>query len=221
MTPLRRRQNPFSRRAMAGPAAGTTMLIVTEGEKTEPVYLNDLRIRLKLQSVAIHIVNAAGTDALSVVNDAIAIRDEQKGKARRGNGVPYDSVWAVFDTERAAVNPRLNDALRKAAARKIKVALSNPCFEYWLLLHYEYTTATFAKCENVVRRLKDQGHIPEYAKGEPPMAALIPRIGTAVANAERCRADHARTGTDNPSTRVDLLVREMNGATRPHCRLQL
>jgi hypothetical protein len=212
-------RNPFSRYSMVPGSSGKIILIVTEGEKTEPDYLKGLRDHLKLNAVDIKIMKATSTDALSVVNYAIKIREDRKREARRGCTVPYDSVWAVFDTERADTNPKLNDARHKANVHKINVAISNPCFEFWLLLHDEFTTAPFVKCVNVIRRIKDR-YFPDYEKGKIPVERYIDRIPTAVRNAEQCQNHHKTAGTEgNPSTRVHLLVREMNEATRPHYRL--
>lgn len=217
----RTKPNPFSRRPQSPGSTGKTILIVTEGEKTEPNYLKGLRNHLKLQAADIRVVKADGTDALSVVKHAVELRGQRRREARRGCTVPYDSVWAVFDTERADTNLKLNDALQKATAHKINVALSNPCFEFWVLLHDEYTTAQFTKCENVIRRIKDR-HFPDYEKGNVNAEQYLPKIPTAIRNSEQCREYHKTAGVDgNPSTDVDLLVREMNDATRKHYRLNL
>ena len=216
-----RHRNPFLRRPASEGASGKTILIVTEGEKTEPCYLKGLRNRLRLSAVEIRVVTADGTDALSVVETAISLRDQRKKQSRSGVSVPYDTVWAVFDTERADTNPKLHDALQKAKANKINVALSNPCFEFWLLLHFEYTTAPFVACANVIRRLRDK-HVPEYSKGVVQVDFLLPKIPDAVRRAGKCREHHeACAGDGNPSTEVDKLVREMNEATRPHFRIEL
>ena len=217
----RTKQNPFLRRSKSPGSTGKTILIVTEGEKTEPNYLIGLRNHLKLQAADIHVVKADGTDPLSVVGCAVELRDQRKREAKRGCTVPYDSVWAVFDTERADTNPKLNDALQKARGQKVNVALSNPCFEFWILLHDEYTTAQFAKCEDVIRRIKDR-HFPGYEKRSVDADQYIPKIPAAIRNSEQCREYHKMAGVDgNPSTDVDLLVREMNDATRKHYRLKL
>jgi DNA-binding transcriptional ArsR family regulator len=38
--------------------------------------------------------------------------------------------------------------------QEIKFAVSDPAFEYWLLLHEHYTTAPFSDCDALVSRLK-------------------------------------------------------------------
>jgi len=45
----------------------------------------------------------------------------------------YNSVWCVFDVDD---HPRVADARQMAADNGIELAISNPCFELWLLLHF-------------------------------------------------------------------------------------
>ncbi len=202
-------------------SSGKTILIVTEGEKTEPSYLVALRNCLRLSSADIVVSKADGTDPVSVVNFAIERAAERRRKAKKTTIVPYDSVWAVCDTERYDTNPKLKEAIRIAKEKKINLALSNPCFEFWILLHFEYSTAQFASCGDVIRRIKSEGHIPNYDKGKLPNEVLIERIPIAVTNSEKCRAYHTKAGIEgkNPFTDIDILVRDMNLATRPNLRI--
>jgi hypothetical protein len=220
MSPRKRNLRESTLRRSPSPGySGKTILVVTEGEKTEPIYLSGLRNHLKLSTAEIQIINAPGTDAYTIVKEAISIRDQRKREAKTGYTVPYDSTWAVFDTERADTNPRLHDALQLARSRKINVALSNPCFEFWILLHDIFTTAPFMKCAEVIRRIKADFN-PGYEKNDPTVSEYLPKIQVAVRNSARCRIHQIASGGDgNPSTGVDLLVREMNDATRPYFRL--
>ena len=69
--PLRRPSQP--RRV------GRKVLIACEGEATEPVYFNALRISLRLQTVQVRVVRHGGTDPRSIVRAALAARrDEQR-----------------------------------------------------------------------------------------------------------------------------------------------
>ncbi len=203
-------------------SSGKTILIVTEGEKTEPSYLTALRDRLRLSSADVVVSKADGTDPVSVVNFAIENAAERKRRAKKSTIiVPYDSVWAVFDTERYDTNPKLKEAIMIAKGKKINLAISNPCFEYWILLHFEYTTAQFASCDDVIRRIRDCGYVRDYKKGDIPTEILIPKIPIAVKYAEKCRTYHVTAGVEgkNSSTDIDILVRDMNFATRPGLRI--
>src|SRR3546814_12188831 len=54
---------------------------------------------------------------------------------------------------------------RSAKPRKgqqFELAISNPCFEVWVLLHFERSARPFANCQEVIRSLKQ--HRPEYTK---------------------------------------------------------
>jgi hypothetical protein len=45
-----------------------------------------------------------------------------------------DEVWCVFDVDE---HPKLAEARDQANANGIQLAVSNPCFELWLLLHFQ------------------------------------------------------------------------------------
>jgi hypothetical protein len=57
-------------------------------------------------------------------------------KAAKKSGDPfdmYDEVWCAFDVDE---HPKLLEALKQASDNKVEVALSNPCFELWVVLHH-------------------------------------------------------------------------------------
>lgn len=216
-----RGSSSYRRRTLARPISGKTFLVVTEGKNTEPNYLKAIRDRFQLAIENVEIHHPNGTDPITLTNKAIELRDERKKLAKKGNGVAYDEVWVVFDLEKP------NDERRKQAVKAmsikdvndIKFAISDPCFEYWLLLHEEFTTAQLADCSAVTARLT--GSLPEYNKGSwiPPVEFLN-KLPAAVTHAVRCREYHKDTGGDgNPSTDMDLLARSLNDATREHLQL--
>ena len=84
MNGRRRAPESYSRR---GPVRGPydRVLIVCEGEKTEPHYFGGLRLHYRLSSANIEITRAHGTDPMSIVSFA---------EARLGN---YDRAYCVFD----------------------------------------------------------------------------------------------------------------------------
>lgn len=48
--------------------------------------------------------------------------------------------------------------------KNVKVIVSNPCLEYWLLLHFEYTAKPFKDCSEANLLLKK--HLKDYDKSE-------------------------------------------------------
>jgi len=196
---------------------------VTEGEKTEPNYFIKLRDRFHLSVADVIIHHPAGTDPITLTKRAIELRDVRQKEVKQGSfDIAYDEVWVVFDLEKP--NDQRRDLARQAMTMKgasgIRFAVSDPAFEYWLLLHEKYTTSPFNGCDDVIKRLRR--YWPDYAKAQVPSDEFIKKIPTAVVNAERCRAHHEASGGEgNPSTKVDILVRSLNGATREHFRFSL
>jgi len=193
---------------------------VTEGKKTEPNYLKALRKRFQLAATDIEIIHPDGTDPVTLTNRAVELRNQRKNKIRSGI-IPYDEVWVVFDLEKTHDERRTQaiKAMSMPEAKGICFAVSDPAFEYWLLLHEEYTTASFADCDAVTARLKK--HWPDYKKEDTLSSAFLEKAPTAVQNARRVRADNEKSGRTNPATDVDMLVCSMNEATRSHLQYDL
>lgn len=204
------------------PRAGRSFLIVTEGEKTEPSYFTTLVDLLQLSSADVRIVHPDGTDPMTLTLNAVELRDAQRKKAKKGLEIGYDEVWVVFDLERIHDETRRRLAAQAMSIKKaegILFAFSDPSFEYWLLIHYEYTTALFEDCYAVIKRLEE--HWPDYSKGASPPVEMVRQLPVALKNSQRCRKHHKDTdGDGNPSTQVDLLAERLNSATRPHLQLR-
>jgi len=185
------------------------VLIVCEGEETEPLYFRHLISKLRLSSARVQVVGkACGSAPKSVVEYAIdAIRNEMDN--------PYDQVWCVIDVE----IPRhisLNVAYQNIISynpphgieTSLKSALSNPCFEYWYILHHQKTSQTFMTKKQLLGVLKNC--ISSYDKTDDKIPEqLYPKLETAIQHAkEVIREKHY--GDDlrdcNPSTHVHLLV---------------
>lgn len=88
---------------------------------------------------------------------------------------------------------------------KFTAITSVPCFEYWFVLHFDYTTKSFPSATAVIAELKK--HIPTYAKNSSIFYALREKMPTAIKNAEKANAYASKIGTDNPSTKVVELVK--------------
>ena len=178
------------------------VLIVCEGKKTEPYYFTGLRLHYRLSSANIEIMPANGTDPLSIVSFA---------KARLGD---YDRAFCVFDRDG---HQNYDAAVAKVAqcaegqAGKLVAITSWPCFEFWILLHFNYSTAPSnraggkSSCERVISKLA--AYLPGYHKGLKNIHDLLePKTADAILNGKRLQRENARTDSTNPSTRVHELV---------------
>ncbi len=126
-------------------------LIVCEGEKTEPGYFEFLAKELRLVNRTEIEVCGDGKDPLDVVDQALDLRQKRGKEAKRSNIDEYDSVWCVIDVDQ---HTRLSTAIDKAKGNNIHIAMSNPCFEYWYILHYENTASPFVNSRKVPSALR-------------------------------------------------------------------
>lgn len=190
------------RRAMKAPY--DVILIVCEGAKTEPNYFTELKKAFRLSNANVRI-GGHGSDPLSVVDFAIkTFRQEQE----------FDRVYCVFDRDRHTTYPEALDKVRRTRlgkGSKIFAIPSVPCFEFWLLLHFTYTTRPFdapagdSICSRVIEELKN--YLPAYQKGEQDIFNKIQdKLDDAITNARRVEQYHQTSGTDNPSTMVHSMV---------------
>jgi hypothetical protein len=117
----RRRGEQILDRAAPTRKLKPTILIVCEGENTEPSYFR----QFKLTSATIKAVGN-GSNTVSLVQEAIKLTEKES----------FEQVWCVFDKDTFPAE-NFNNAILMAEARGINVAYSNQAFEYWLILHFE------------------------------------------------------------------------------------
>jgi hypothetical protein len=109
---------------------GTRILIVCEGARDEYDYLRGARASLRLSQANVAIRFCGGGSPQAVVASALRWRDRYAGNGEER----FDEIWVVLDVE----NPKtsgIEQALETARREGLRIALSNPCFEIWLLLH--------------------------------------------------------------------------------------
>jgi hypothetical protein len=194
------------------------VLLVCEGSKTEPKYFESLRKELRLTTVEVMVVGH-GEAPKTVVQRAVDLRKTRKREVRRGRkDFNYDHVWCIIDVEQPHENPSLLPALNQARDNKIDVALSNPCFEYWFILHFADCGRPLIDQDGVVRELKR--HIPKYDKVQDVFERVWASVDQAVRRARAIKKSHEAAGTArhhrDPSTEVDEVVELLRKtATRP------
>src|SRR5262245_35151419 len=102
--------------------------MICEGRKTECIYFEGIRTTYRMSTANVRVVGL-GADPSQVVREAIGGLSE------------YDQVWCVFDVEAPQPHARLHEAVELATARGVRCGISNPCFEFWLILHFLDHTA--------------------------------------------------------------------------------
>ena len=189
------------RRAKRAPYA--RILVVCEGKKTEPNYFNGLKNDLHLNSANVEITGDSDSSPTSVVAfSKERYRDEEKA------GSPFNRVFCVFDKNNHSDYERALTQIKKMKPDGVFQAITSvPAFEYYLLLHYIYSTKPCTSAQALSDLKK---HIRGYQKGKKNIFTTVhDKLETATINAKRSLMAAVKNGTDNPSTKVHKLVEFM------------
>lgn len=202
----RDRERRPARSAHARPAR-PLILVVCEGEVTEPEYLRGFQRWCRNPRVDIEIPRDRGVP-LTLVEIAIAHKEKAARRAsrERDDNLMYDEVWVVYDVDE---HPRMNEAAQLAEANGILRAVSNACFELWLLLHFRENPG--AQHRDTLRsRLRE--YLPGYDK-HLDMPSVLPGYEKARIRAERMDDDARKMQEQgrNPTTGVYRLTESIRG----------
>ena len=198
MRPRGRRPRP-ARRAV---------LIVCEGRNTEPCYFRKLVATLRLSAtVAVEIYGAPGcTDPRGLVEFAMTKKREREHDARDDlTKAEFEDVWVVFDVEHPENGRQASipSAVQLARSHELSIAISNPSFEVWYILHDRSTPpglACSADALSVLGRILDRALDKSLASANELAGWAIPRTATALRHGER--QDVFNGGPHEPSSHV-------------------
>ena len=102
----------------------------------------------------------------------------------------------------------LSKARKMADAKGIQIALSNPCFEFWYLLHFQYTTKFFKDYPAVKNALTT--YLPDYEKAGDVYNQLAEHTAIAIQNAKRVEQYHR----EPHMAKVTCFSAVLNGKTK-------
>ncbi len=174
------------------------LVIFCEGEVTEPGWLAGLG--RSVGNRALDIRPGPGAPLTLVGKAATEVR------RLRAEGETEGEVWCVFDVDE---HPRLPEARLVARQAGVHLAVSNPCFELWLLLHFREQPGMQHR-RDVSRMLRE--FLPRYEKSVE-FAQTSSHLRDATKRARRLAEDASAVGEPgrNPSTDVYLLVERIMG----------
>lgn len=160
---------PFRRQARHQPQR-QVILVICEGQ-TEEAYF---------RAVKAHYGRAATVNIKIVRDRSDPLKMVEKAKRDNRND-DFDHVFCIVDGDKP---DRIALARKRIGHREqCHLIVSMPCFEVWLLLHFERNDAPFAECAAVCARLKET--LPDYVKGlRHDFAPITPRIDNAIQNAQ-------------------------------------
>jgi hypothetical protein len=172
------------------------ILVLCEGQCTEPQYLHEVRRERRIPEQNLTIIGPS-----KVPNTPREMVEEAK-RRKRVRIEPYDQVWCVFDVE-AKLTQKCRDGLLEAPCSAgdagILIAMSNPCFEVWLCWHMADQTAWVAS-DVIQARCKELGIIDgKQIQDSPRLIREFYR--SARKRASSSDQAHERSGTKKPEDR--------------------
>lgn len=205
----KRRQAAQEKLARKGPKRDPydRVLIVCEGAKTEPNYLQELVDYYGLNTANVEVDGRSGSSPDKVFEYAKSCYQTEKNK-----GDAYDRVYCVIDKDSHATYDATVRTIASTDPKDTFFAITSvPCFEYWVLLHYQPITHPYVRtqrkspCDCVISELKV--FIPDYAKGNKGVfGRIMEQTDFAIANSKRALEQARRADIDNPTTLMHELV---------------
>lgn len=184
------------------------ILVSYEGKnKTEKIYFNNFCNREN--DFVIQIVPGNETDPVNLVKQTIQKKNEL--------GLDLDAddrAFCIFDTDtKMQKEKQIIEAINLASKYNIKIVTSCPCFEVWLLLHYEYTTG-YLDNDSVISKLRK--HNDKYEKNYNIYPEIKTYVNTAIANAKKLEKYQLENNREknsveaNPHTNVYEIIEDIN-----------
>lgn len=188
-------------------SAPRQIAVFAEGSKTEPDYLAYWH---RANRDRVQVVIDGGLGAPMTVVDRAADQKRQEAKeARRGRGRASNEYWCVFDVDQ---HPNVGQAIDKALANGISVAMSNPCIELWFILHFQDQSAHIERgdAQTVSKELLRCDKVLDSAA----LSELMERFPEAKVRAVALDNKHLgddRAAGSNPSSGMWQLIDRITG----------
>lgn len=173
------------------------MLIVCEGENTEPEYFRALKAALILHTtVEVEVKgkdDTGHTDPLKLINEAKGFAKRRKKEAEQNpTKSEFDSVWVVFDAERRT-DAQLREVIIATRKAGMIPVVSRPSFEVWYLHHDRRNLPAMSTAQDAERHLarliEGYGKSLSAAKAAAVWALAEGRLPKAMANSRAVRSE--------------------------------
>ena len=208
-------------RRSAGPInRGPSILIVTEGKKSEVDYFKRLRRQMKLPRSSVLIQAGKRSDPTHIVNTTKNLLTKQK--------IQFQSVFCVFDRDD---HSRYEEALKDledlgkrndVLCENIVAITSVPCFEYWYFLHVSDSRKAYgtygSPCSELEKDLRQYEPFQNYEKSScDSFFHLIWKNRKVAMQRSKMIFENPFSESyysEDPSTRVHLVLEEFEKLER-------
>lgn len=188
------------------------IVIATEG-KTERGYFNALASAPQFRNPKVHVEVIQPSDDKSAPNWVLELLDEYSKKYGL-KPKEIDELWLVIDVD-CWGDDKLSEVARQCVTKGYRLAISNPCFEIWLLLHYR-SLGEFSS-EELSTLIRERSNLTKelrricgsYNKRNLNAEHYVPHVETAISHAKECDTNPEQRWTNQPCTRVHVLAKSI------------
>ena len=189
--PRKRKFRPRSR--ISGVRDANLIVIAFEGAKTEKKYFEEMASQKYYYNSKVKVYPLV-KEAVTASSPEHVVRQLNSFKEKCPDLQPDDEFWLVIDVDRWG-DEKLSEIAQRCHQKDYKLAISNPCFELWLLLHWktldeysedvldeflENSKVTKNRTRLDVELLKILG---EYNKSKLKVEHYLPYVERAIENA--------------------------------------
>lgn len=176
------------------------IVVATEGRCTESLYLDGFRTpRDAVLQLEVLLSNSNKSRPKECLKRLMEY-------ARKNKLEDDDQLWLMIDRDNWSA-AELDEVARELAKRRNHhLALSNPCVEYWFLLHLQ-DHIPLMDSAHALRELKR--HMPDYSKEDFDVDRLVAAAGLAVWRAERNNEGNRDPWPKTTGSHAYRLVREL------------
>jgi hypothetical protein len=172
------------------------LIIAAEGRETERQYFAMFR------STRVQVKVLSADDNRSAPEHVLERLRQFRDEYELGEG---DTLWLMLDVDRWG-DKKLARIAQQATTSGFGLAVSHPCFEVWLLLHFSDQAPSAANCAEVKSTLR-QAMGGSYSKTRLEEARFLPFVRLAADRAESTEPSPQGRWPNSPGSHVYKIVR--------------
>ena len=189
------------------------ILIVCEDSKSSAFYFEAMANDLRLSAVDVR-GKECGSAPSSLFNYA-----KNQYELSKKEGKKYDAVYCVFDKDQPTCFDATVTSINELKANKkpFSAITATPCFEFWLLLHFEYDASPYAAtgnksiCDCAISKLQPywkEVFGVDYGKNKRDIYTRLKgdKAAAAIQHAYRLADENVKINSNNPQTNMYVLV---------------
>ncbi|MCK5716692.1 MAG: RloB domain-containing protein [Thiomargarita sp.] len=206
MALTQRKKRPINRKVTS--LRDTRLLIIaTEGRKTEKKYFSlfrNTRIQVK--------IIPTGDDDKSAPEYVL---ERLKKFSEDYELSAEDELWLMIDVD-SWKNKKLSYIAAKATSSNFKLAISNPCFEIWLLCHHIFPNIKHTCCKKVETQLNatlKERYQHGYKKNNIHVTDYKDHLKQAIKNAKQLDNESTERWPKDIGTHVYKIVQQLVSTT--------